>query len=81
MIVVADTGPLHYLALIGQANVLATLYERVLVPTKVIEEMLQVPGAAGLDAQLSDTRSQDGNPGCIGSLFYCMIGPLCVTSY
>ena len=41
MIVVADTGPLHYLALIGEANVLATLYERVLVPAAVVEEMLQ----------------------------------------
>lgn len=41
MIVVADTGPLHYLALIGEVNVLAPLYARVLVPTAVVEEMRQ----------------------------------------
>ena len=40
MLVVADTGPLHCLVLIGQANMLATLYKRVLVPATVVEEML-----------------------------------------
>jgi len=39
MIVVADTGPLHYLALIGEATVLAPLYPRVLVPAAVVGEM------------------------------------------
>jgi|SRR5580658_2046358 predicted nucleic acid-binding protein len=41
MNVVADTGPLHYLVLIGQADVLALLYTRVLVPTTVVGEMRQ----------------------------------------
>jgi predicted nucleic acid-binding protein len=47
MIVIADTGPLHYLVLIGHANVLAPLYSRVLVPVRVVDEMLQpaTPGA------------------------------------
>jgi predicted nucleic acid-binding protein len=41
MIVVADTGPLYYLALIGQADVLGLLYTHVLVPTAVAQEMRQ----------------------------------------
>ena len=41
MIVVADAGPLHYLILIGAADVLATLYARVLVPQAVASELLQ----------------------------------------
>jgi predicted nucleic acid-binding protein len=41
MLVVADTGPLHYLVLIAQADVLASLYIRILVPAAVIEEMRQ----------------------------------------
>ena len=44
MIVVADTGPLHYLVLIGAVDVLAPLYTRVLVPQTVFEE-LQDSGA------------------------------------
>ena len=41
MLVVADTGPLHYLVLIAQADVLANLSTRLLVPATVIEEMRQ----------------------------------------
>jgi len=36
LIVVADTGPLHHLVLIGQANVLTPLYKRVLVLSSVV---------------------------------------------
>ena len=43
MTIVADTGPLHYMVLIGQAKVLAPLYKRVPVPTTVVEKMLQPP--------------------------------------
>ncbi len=32
-IVVADTGPLNYLVLIGQVNLLPALFEKVIVPT------------------------------------------------
>lgn len=39
MIVVADTTPLNYLALIGQIELLPALYERVLIPTVVYEEL------------------------------------------
>jgi predicted nucleic acid-binding protein len=41
MSVVADTGPLYYLALIGEAAVLQPLYTRVFVPTAVVKEMQQ----------------------------------------
>ena len=35
MIVVADAGPLQYLLRIGAINVLAPLYQRVLVPQSI----------------------------------------------
>ena len=38
-IVIADTGPLNYLVLIGLANLLPTLFEKVLVPTAVYREL------------------------------------------
>jgi predicted nucleic acid-binding protein len=39
MIVVADTGPVHYLVLIGVVDVLQPLYGRVIVPQAVAREM------------------------------------------
>jgi predicted nucleic acid-binding protein len=39
MIVIADTGPINYLILIGEIEVLPALYNRVLVPTSVSEEL------------------------------------------
>jgi predicted nucleic acid-binding protein len=39
-VVVADTGPLHYLVLIGHIALLATLFEAVTVPTSVLAELL-----------------------------------------
>lgn len=38
-LVVSDTTPLNYLILIGQANVLASLFGKILVPPAVIREM------------------------------------------
>ena len=39
MIVVADTSPIHYLVLIGFADVLFPLYDRVVVPDTVAQEL------------------------------------------
>jgi len=39
MIVVADTTPLNYLVLIGEAAVLQELYERVVIPPAVRDEL------------------------------------------
>lgn len=39
MIVVSDTGPLHYLGLIGQATVLEPMFGQVVVPTSVAQEL------------------------------------------
>jgi predicted nucleic acid-binding protein len=39
-VVVADTGPLHYLVLIGQINLLPRLFATVTVPTVVRDELL-----------------------------------------
>ena len=38
-IVVADTGPLNYLVLIGHINLLPALFEKVIVPTVVYREL------------------------------------------
>ena len=43
-IVVSDAGPLHYLILIDCAEVLATLFNHVLVPLAVRDELIH-PGA------------------------------------
>jgi len=39
MIVIADTGPLNYLVLIGEVDVLPPLYTRVIVPEAVVKEL------------------------------------------
>src|SRR5690348_15292122 len=39
MIVVADTSPLNYLILIGEADLLHRLYGRVLIPPAVLAEL------------------------------------------
>ena len=42
MIVIADTGPLNYLVLVQQADLLQRLFHRVLIPPAVFDE-LQAP--------------------------------------
>ena len=39
LIVIADTTPLNYLVLIGHADVLVQLYDTVLIPSAVLEEL------------------------------------------
>ena len=39
MIVIADTGPLNYLILIGEVEILSKLFGRVLIPTAVLKEL------------------------------------------
>ena len=39
MIVIADTGPINYLILIGEIEVLPSLYIRILIPPPVFEEL------------------------------------------
>jgi predicted nucleic acid-binding protein len=38
-IVVADTGPIHYLVLIGHSEILPALFERVIIPSVVYGEL------------------------------------------
>lgn len=40
-VVVADTGPIHYLLLIGQIEVLHKLFEKIIIPSAVCAELLQ----------------------------------------
>ena len=39
MVVVADTSPINYLVLIGQIDLLARLYTRILIPPAVLAEL------------------------------------------
>ena len=39
MVVVADTSPINYLVLIGQIDLLARLYARILIPPAVLAEL------------------------------------------
>jgi predicted nucleic acid-binding protein len=50
MAVIADTSPLNYLLLIGAEDVLAALYQRVLIPESVLQE-LQHPDSPKIVAQ------------------------------
>jgi len=40
-VVISDTSPIHYLVLIGQADLLPALYTEVLIPEAVAEELNQ----------------------------------------
>jgi predicted nucleic acid-binding protein len=40
MIVVADTSPINYLLLIGQIDLLPRLFQQIIIPDKVRDEML-----------------------------------------
>ncbi len=39
MLVIADSSPLHYLLLIGQVEILAALYEEIIIPKAVAAEL------------------------------------------
>lgn len=39
-VVVADTGPIHYLVLIGEAEILFRLFAKILIPEAVRDELL-----------------------------------------
>lgn len=40
-LIVSDASPLHYLALIGETQILPTLYGQVIIPQKVFSELQQ----------------------------------------
>jgi predicted nucleic acid-binding protein len=55
MIVVADTSPLNYLILVGEAELLHQLYGRVLIPQGVLSE-LEDPGAPSAVVEWTERR-------------------------
>jgi len=57
MIVVSDTSPLNYLILIGQVDLLPTLFSRVIAPPAVLAEMRQA-GAPQAVAKWADSPPQ-----------------------
>ena len=40
LVIVADTGPLHYLVLIGESGILPQLFTKILIPDAVRDELL-----------------------------------------
>lgn len=44
MIVIADTSPISYLILIGEADILSKLYGKVLIPRAVFDELTSLKG-------------------------------------
>jgi hypothetical protein len=59
MIVIADTSPLNYLVLIGEAEILKRLYGRVVIPEAVWRELQhpQTPAAVATATQTQPTRT------------------------
>ncbi|MBV8895877.1 MAG: DUF3368 domain-containing protein [Acidobacteriaceae bacterium] len=53
MIVVADTGPLNYLILIGQVDLLSVLYSEVTIPPAVVEELSDMRSPPAVRAWLA----------------------------
>ena len=53
MIVVADAGPLNYLVLIEEVDVLKPLYTRILVPEKIVEELKQAGTPSAVPAWIA----------------------------
>lgn len=57
MIVVADSGPLHYLILLDHAELLRRFYGRVAVPDAVAAELISVGAPEAVRAWMSDPPS------------------------
>jgi len=55
MIVVADTSPINYLVLIGQIDLLARLYARILIPPAVLAELKHPVAPKAVRDWASDT--------------------------
>ena len=53
-LVVADTGPLNYLILIGQIDLLPALFEKVFVPTTVQLELASARAPAAVQRWIGD---------------------------
>jgi predicted nucleic acid-binding protein len=68
MIVVADTSPINYLVLIGHVEILALIYQQVLVPRAVFEELNAADAPAQVRAWLAqkprwlEVRSHEPTP-------------------
>ena len=52
-LVVADTGPLHYLVLTGDIALLPSLFEKVLTPERVRDELAHVEAPAAVRAWIA----------------------------
>lgn len=58
MNVVSDMGPLHYLILIGAEHVLPCLFDRVLIPPAVLDELNHPNTACG--GRATESRERPG---------------------
>ena len=41
-LVVADTGPINYLILIGEIDILPKLFDQIVIPSSVLAELQQI---------------------------------------
>jgi predicted nucleic acid-binding protein len=57
MIVVADTSPINYLLLIGQIDLLPRLFQQIIIPDKVRDEMLDPEAPPMLQQWIADPPS------------------------
>ena len=66
--VIADTGPLHYLILIGHSDILPALFEKVIIPSVVRDELarMEAPNAVRNWIQAApawlEVRAHPGSP-------------------
>lgn len=66
--VIADTGPIHYLVLIGHSEILPALFERVIIPSVVRDELtrMEAPDAVRNWIQAApawlEVRTHPGSP-------------------
>lgn len=72
MIVIADSGPLHYLILLDHADLLRRFCGRVAVPDAVAAELISVGAPDAVRAWMSHAPSVGRDPACrIGGRVGC----------
>ncbi len=59
MVVVADTSPLNYLILIDEIGLLAELYQRILIPDLVFEELRHADAPPLMDEAVGRAEALD----------------------
>jgi hypothetical protein len=75
--VIADTEPIHYLVLIGHSEILPALFEKVIIPSVVRDELARMEAPDVVRSWISagpawlDVRAHPGSPFDDASLAGC----------